>query len=132
MRRIVLDSGPDGDIEGAKGENGQFLTRDDKQLNIMYLKLIKSDIYRIGGATYHNDDGNCVFVFYGDDVAYGIERIFLRNLLKLFGEQYKVVSVDEYIDEKDEISTYVTTNLPWEMYMSEETKLQDEDWRWFP
>ena len=47
--------------------------------------------------------------------------------LKLFGEQYKVVSVDEYIDEKDEISTYVTTNLPWEMYMSEETKLQDED-----
>lgn len=77
--RIVLDGGLDGDIEVAKGENGQFLTRDDKQLNIMYLKLIKSDIHRIGGATYHNDDGNCVFVFYGDDDAYGIERIFLRT-----------------------------------------------------
>lgn len=127
MRRVVLDSGPDGDIEGAKGGNGQFLTKDDKHLINMNLKVIKSDIHRIGGATYHNDDGNCVFVFYGDDDAYGIERIFLRNLLKLFGEQYKVVSEEEYVNDKFEPTIYVTTNLPWEMYMSEETKLQDED-----
>ena len=116
MRSIVLDGGPGGEGEGAKGENGQFLTRDDKQLNIMYLKLIKSDIHRIGGATYHNNDGNCVFVFYGDDDAYGIERIFLRNLLKLFGDQYKVVSEEEYVNDKFEPTTYVTTNLPWKEY----------------
>ena len=82
----------------------------------MYLKLIKSDIHRIGGATYHNDDGNCVFVFYGDDDAYGIERIFLRNLLKQFGEQYKVVLEEEYVNDKFEPTTYVTTNLPWKEY----------------
>lgn len=39
----------------------------------MNLELLKSDIHRIGGATYHNDDGNCVFVFYGDDDAYGTQ-----------------------------------------------------------
>lgn len=82
----------------------------------MYLELLKSDIHRIGGATYQNDEGNCVFVFYGDDDAYGIELIFLRNLLKLFGEQYKVISEEEFIDEKDEFTIYLTTNLPWEMY----------------
>lgn len=82
----------------------------------MCLKLFKSDIRYIGGATYHNDEGNCVFVFYGDDDAYGIERIFLRNLLPLFGEQYRIVSEDEYIDKRDNIVIHITTNLPWEMY----------------
>ena len=92
----------------------------------MHLQLIKSDIHRIAGTTYHNDEGHCVFVFDGDDDAYGIERIFLRNLLKLFGEQYKVISVDEYIDEKDRISIYVTTNLPWEMYCDETEQITEE------
>ena len=61
----------------------------------MHLQLIKSDIHRIAGTTYHNDEGNCVFVFDGDDDAYGIERIFLRNLLMLFGEQYNIVTEAE-------------------------------------
>ena len=37
-----------------------------------------------------NDEGNCVFVFYEDDVACQIEYIFLRNILKLFGQQYRI------------------------------------------
>ena len=82
----------------------------------MYLELLKSDICFIGGTAYHNDEGNCVFVFYGDDDAYGIEYIFLRNLLKLFGDQYGIISEDEYINDRDEVSIYLTTNLPWEMY----------------
>ncbi len=83
----------------------------------MNLELIKSDIFRIGGATYQNDEGNCVFVFYEDDVAYQIEYIFLRNLLPLFGEQYRITSEDEYVEEGDELVIHLTTNLPWKEYM---------------
>ena len=83
----------------------------------MHLELIKSDIHRIGGATYQDDEGNCVFVFYEDDVAYQIEYIFLRNLLKLFGEQYRITSEDEYVEEGDELVIHLTTNLPWKEYM---------------
>ena len=83
----------------------------------MHLELIKSDIHRIGGATYQDDEGNCVFVFYEDDVAYQIEYIFLRNLLKLFGEQYRITSEDEYVEEGDELVIHLTTKLPWKEYM---------------
>ena len=83
----------------------------------MHLELIKSDIHRIGGATYQDDEGNCVFVFYEDDVAYQIEYIFLRNLLKLFGEQYRITSEDEYVEEGDELVIHLTTNLPWKEYL---------------
>ena len=77
----------------------------------MYLQLLKSDIHCIGDTIYPNDEGNCVFVFDGNLDAFGIKRIFLRNLLPMFGEQYRIISEDEY-----ECSIYLTTNLPWEMY----------------
>lgn len=83
----------------------------------MNLELIKSDILRIGGAAYQNDEGNCVFVFYEDDVAYGVEYIILRNLLPLFGERYRITSEDEYVEEGDELVIHLTTNLPWKEYM---------------
>jgi hypothetical protein len=83
----------------------------------MNFELIKSDILRIGGTTYQNDEGNCVFVFYEDDVAYGVEHIILRNLLPLFGEQYRITSEDEYVEEGDELVIHLTTNLPWKEYM---------------
>lgn len=93
----------------------------------MYLELIKSDIHRIGGAAYHNDEGNCVIVFYEDDVAYQIEYIFLRNILKLFGQQYRITSEDEYFDEKEGLVIHLTTNLPWEIFMAENIKRNTED-----
>ena len=93
----------------------------------MNFELFKSDIHRIGGAAYHNDEGNCVIVFYEDDVAYQIEYIFLRNSLKLFGQQYRITTEDEYFNEKNEYSMHLTTNLPWEMFMAEEIKRKTED-----
>ena len=83
----------------------------------MHLELIKSDIHRISGATFQNDEGNCVFVYYEDDAAYQIEYIFLRNLLQLFGQQYRITSEDEYADEEGRLTTELTTNLPWEEFM---------------
>lgn len=81
----------------------------------MYLQLFKSDILRIGDSVYQNDEENSVFVFYGEHDAYGVERIFLRNLLKLFGEQYRIISEDEYAEENGELSIHLTTNLPFEL-----------------
>ena len=67
----------------------------------MNLDLEKDDLHYIGDSTYPNDDGNCVFVFYE---AFGISRILLRNLLKLFGENYVILSEDEYVEEDEGIS----------------------------
>ena len=88
----------------------------------MSFELLKSDIHRIGGSAFHNDEGNCVLVFYEDDGDYQVEYIFLRNILKLFGQQYRITSEDKYYDERGKIVTYLTTNLPWAMYMAEEIK----------
>lgn len=90
-----------------------------------YLKLLKSDIHSIADTIYQ-EDGNCVFVFDGDLDAFGLKRIFLRNLLQLFGEEYVIVSEDEYWDDKDQVSIYLFTNLPWEM-LENATKANDED-----
>lgn len=90
-----------------------------------YLKLLKSDIHSIADTIYQ-EEGNCVFVFDGDLDAFGLKRIFLRNLLQLFGEEYVIVSEDEYWDDKDQVSIYLFTNLPWEMFESA-TKANDED-----
>lgn len=90
-----------------------------------YLKLLKSDIHSIADTIYQ-EDGNCVFVFDGDLDAFGLKRIFLRNLLQLFGEEYVIVSEDEYWDDKDQVSIYLFTNLPWEMFKNA-TKANDED-----
>ena len=93
----------------------------------MYLQLLKSDIHCIGDTIYPNDEGNCVFVFDGDLDAFGIKRIFLRNILKLFGEQYRVISEDEYVDEGEGLSIHLTTNLPWDIYMAEHIKQKTEE-----
>lgn len=90
-----------------------------------YLKLLKSDIHSIADTIYQ-EEGNCVFVFDGDLDAFGLKRIFLRNLLQLFGEEYVIVSEDEYWDDKVQVSIYLFTNLPWEMFESA-TKANDED-----
>ena len=93
----------------------------------MGFELLKSDIHRIGGSAYHNDEGNCVIVFYEDDVAYQVEYIFLRSILRLFGQQYRILSEDEYVDERGELSIHLTTNLPWDIYMAEEIKRNTEE-----
>ena len=93
----------------------------------MNLSTTKSDIRFIGDSVCPNDNGNCVFVFYGDHDAYGIEYIFLRNILKLFGQQYRITSEDEYFDEKEGLVIHLTTNLPWEMFMAEDIKRNTEE-----
>lgn len=87
---------------------------------IMNFELLKSDIRRIGDSAYHNDDGYCVIVFYDDDAAYQVAYILLRNILRLFGQQYQITSEDEYPNDRGELAIHLTTNLPWAMYKSED------------
>ena len=93
----------------------------------MIFELIKSDILFIGGTVCHNGEGNCVFVFYEDDNAYRIEYIFLRNILRLFGQQYRITSEGEYFDEIEGLTIHLTTNLPWEICMAEDIKRNTEE-----
>ena len=92
----------------------------------MHLQLLKSDIHCIGDTIYPNDEGNCVFVFDGDLDAFGIKRIFLRNLLPMFGEQYRIISEVEYVNDKLDFSIYLTTNLPWKEYCEDAQNRREE------
>lgn len=87
----------------------------------MELDLRKSDIHRFGHTTFP-DDGNLSIVFDGD-LVYGISIILLRNILKVFGLNYRIVEEvdwwsDENADWPDEIC--VRTNLPWDVFISAE------------
>ena len=58
-----------------------------------------------------------------------IESIMLRNILKCFGEQYRIIEeldVPKDMDDADPWDTDLefVTNLPWEVYMND-SKLND-------
>ena len=81
------------------------------------IKLLKSDIYRIGDTVCENDEGNCEFVFYEECKDYEAQYILLRSILLLFGEQMRIVSVEEYVDEEVGVTIALITNLPWETFV---------------
>ena len=81
------------------------------------IKLLKSDIYRIGDTVNKNDEGNCEFVFYDDCNVYEVGYILLRSILLLFGEHMRIVSVEEYVDEEVGVTIALITNLPWETFV---------------
>ena len=80
----------------------------------MNLQIIKEDIKRIGHTTY-NENGNTAFICNGD--TSNIEAILLRNILKDFGDEYKIVSEKDY-EGNDEFEIVFYTNLPFELYSS--------------
>ena len=84
----------------------------------MNLQVKQSDIHGIGYKTINN---NGFLTIVTDGSCYGLEDIFLRNILRCFGEQYKVTdSYDfERPDEPEgsgEMDVAWDTNLPWEVY----------------
>ena len=79
----------------------------------MTLEVIKSDITRIGH-TCHSKDG-FLEIFCNPDTA-NLEEILLRNILKCFGEEYKIVDTED-ADYMDSIS--FLTNLPYDLFREE-------------
>ena len=85
-------------------------------LNNMELELYKEDIMKLGDAIFPMKDYVVIEIFSRDDTVW-ITEILLRNILKLFGEDYKVICFDELTPEEDDevemASMFFVTNLPW-------------------
>ena len=84
--------------------------------HIMNIQVEKTDIDLIGHTCY-SENGNLAIICSTD--TSGIEQILLRNILKCFGEEYKIV--DEYDTDSEEIEysdIVFETNLPYSIYQS--------------
>ena len=80
----------------------------------MNLEVLKKDIKRIGHTTY-NENGNAAFICNGD--TSNIEAILLRNILKCFGDEYEIMSEEDY-EGNDEFEIVFYTNLPFDLLLS--------------
>lgn len=82
----------------------------------MELELYKEDIMKLGNAIFPMKGKVVIEIFSCDDTIW-ITEILLRNILKLFGEDYKVLCYEEITPEDDGkvniASTFFVTNLPW-------------------
>lgn len=76
----------------------------------MNIQVEKEDITEIGFTSYDEDGYLAVMCAMA---THGIELILLRNILKCFGEEYKIVE-ENYIDT---CATFIT-NLPYSIYQS--------------
>jgi hypothetical protein len=83
----------------------------------MTIEVEKEDIRKIGN-TWYNEDGFLAITC--DCETANIEEILLRNVLKCFGEEYHIVSVEDFIwqdDDGDDVyEIEFFTNLPYEKY----------------
>ena len=75
----------------------------------MKIDLRKEDLMQMADTVFEID-GNATFCNENYDSSIGVKEIFIRNILKLFGEQYNITSVEDYGED----STIIKTNLPWE------------------
>jgi hypothetical protein len=87
----------------------------------MYLKVKGKDINNIGYKVFDNE-GDLTIV--SDGSCYGLEDILLRNILKCFGDDYKVTDSYDYErpvgpEDSREMDVAWDTNLPWEVYCKE-------------
>ena len=87
-------------------------------LCIMELDLRKSDIHGFGHTAFQ-EDGNLVVAYDVNDDSYHVNMILLRSVLKLFGEEYRIVKTEEWLEDDDfsKGDIWVYTNLPWAVFM---------------
>lgn len=82
----------------------------------------KSDLSLIGYTSYGGTDNMTKIIADGDTCL--LEAILLRNILKCFGERYRIIEeldVPKAIDDADPWDTDLefVTNLPWDIYMKD-------------
>lgn len=86
-------------------------------MNKNFITVEKKDITRIGNTAF-NKNGNLAIVCNGE--TSNIEEILLRNILKCFGDDYKVISSEDniWVNVKGEevYDILFTTNLPYELF----------------
>ena len=82
----------------------------------MELELYKEDIFKIGEYIVPIE-GNVGITIDANDNSLGLKEILVRNILKLYGNQYEILSVDDYAGRQTQgitevISLVIVTNLP--------------------
>ena len=86
----------------------------------MNIEVQKKDIKHIGHTSFKDDDGNSLIICSGN--TYNIEVILLRSILKCFGEEYKIIYTEDWIDENRDVDSLkikdvlIKTNLPFELF----------------
>lgn len=83
----------------------------------MNLDINKSDITRIGHTC--NSKEGFLEIFCEADTA-NLEEILLRSILKCFGKEYMITSIDD--ESMDSVS--FLTNLPYELFKKEMENLK--------
>lgn len=80
----------------------------------MNVQVEKADIKKIGNTAF-NQNGNLAIICNCDTA--NIEEILLRNILKCFGDEYKIVGEGDLVwENKDLVDTIYETNLPYDMF----------------
>lgn len=82
------------------------------------IEVCKEDIKKIGGSA-HEKDGFLTIIC--DINTSNIEEIFLREILKCFGDEYYITESNDFYwkdDKIDDCGIEFKTNLPWEIYLS--------------
>lgn len=83
----------------------------------MNIEVKKEDILKIGDTTCPLD-GYAAFILNSNDDSFWIKEIFLRNILRAFPKEYKIVSIEDFeLDEKgyEVTKLVIKTDLPWEV-----------------
>ena len=88
----------------------------------MLLEVSKEDIKNIGIDHFNDTDTNFLIVVSNGEIC-GIEEIILRNILKDFGENYKIVKTEDYFKDGN-FDVWYYTNLPYEIYQKVYKKKQ--------
>ena len=85
----------------------------------MTIEVNKEDI-RLIGHTAFNECGNTAILCSIENS--NVEYILLRNILKCFGEEYKIIDTYEDFEDPEDLRTVTDrvyiTNLPFDVYLS--------------
>ena len=85
----------------------------------MTIEVNKEDICLIGHTAF-NESGNTAIVCSIENNR--VEYILLRNILKCFGEEYKIIDTYEDFEDPEDLRTVTDrvyiTNLPFDIYLS--------------
>ena len=83
----------------------------------MNIEVEKSDLTKIG-STLYEEDGNTHIIC--DVQTANIEEILLRNVLRCFGQDYKILNAEDFEWENGDIGILFKTNLPFSMIHNQE------------
>ena len=80
------------------------------------IEVNKHDLLKIGNSRIGDDNGNTVIIC--NEKTANIEQILLRNILKEFGDEYKILEVDYFNWNEEDAKNFnagigFVTNLPY-------------------